>query len=371
METHGCASSAADAVAVGVRAGRGASRPDAVMRATSVPSAVSAMVCWPSTQSGPWNSASTAGHRRGLRPLADTARLAVGLPPTAPIRDEAQRPVPAPRRAGRPTRPAPPATCCAGPAACSVLVPVQRRRRRGRAAGPRRSRRPTACPGGPRRPRRGGRRSDAAAACRRSRAPRAAWSRTATPRRVDRATTLRTGRADPSRWISRTARTHSPSAVALSPPCRCTSPAGGGALERHRRCRARPAWRRAVTEPHPLVRLVHVGEGTGGPSGHEAQGAPAVLVDPAADAHALRRVVGHARGIGPHDHRPARLGRAGLEPVDRVAVRAQLRERDLGPGHVPRRERRGPTPITCESWSRSERTRCNGKAGRRRHRPLQ
>ena len=80
-----------------------------------------------------------------------------------------------------------------------------------------------------------------------------------------------------------------------------------------------------VAEPHSLVPLVHIGEGAGGPPRHEAERAPAVLVDPAADAHPLRRVVGYAPGIGTHGHRPSRL-RAGLEPVDRVTVGAQLRQ---------------------------------------------
>ena len=103
----------------------------------------------------------------------------------------------------------------------------------------------------------------------------------------------------------------------------------------------------AVAEPHPPVRLVHVGEGTGRSLRHQAHGPPAVLVHPAADAHALGRVVGQAIGIGPHQHHPARFGGAGLEPVERFAVRAELRQGDLGPGDVSRRERRVPTPITC------------------------
>ncbi len=150
-------------------------------------------------------------------------------------------------------------------------------------------------------------------------------------------------------------------------------------LSRRRRCaqghrcgttRGRPG-PRSVTEPHPLVRLVHIGEGTGGPSWHEAQGPPAVLVDPAADAHALRRMVGRAQGIGPHDHRPSSLGRAGLEPVDGIAVRAELRQRDLGPSHVTRRERRGPTPITCQRGHGANVPVATARTRRRRHRPLQ
>ncbi len=58
METHGCASCDGQSVSLAVPNRTIASRPAAVIRATSVPSGSSAMVRWPSTQSGPWNSAS-------------------------------------------------------------------------------------------------------------------------------------------------------------------------------------------------------------------------------------------------------------------------------------------------------------------------
>ena len=60
METHGCDELVGGALraALRVQPDEAMSRPDAVIRATSVPSAISAMVYWPSTQSGPWNSAS-------------------------------------------------------------------------------------------------------------------------------------------------------------------------------------------------------------------------------------------------------------------------------------------------------------------------
>ena len=66
IDTHGCSTR----VPAGRRAGPSpvqpdeqASRPDAVMRATSVPSARSAIVACPRTQSGPWNSAAAVGER--------------------------------------------------------------------------------------------------------------------------------------------------------------------------------------------------------------------------------------------------------------------------------------------------------------------
>ncbi len=48
--------------------------------------------------------------------------------------------------------------------------------------------------------------------------------------RVDSATTVRTGRDAPSAWTSRTARTQSPSGVALSPPWLWAWPSGAGAV---------------------------------------------------------------------------------------------------------------------------------------------
>ena len=140
--------------------------------------------------------------------------------------------------------------------------------------------------------------------------------------------------------------------------------------QRHRRDRTGRG-SRSVTEPDPLVRLIDIREGAGGPSRNEAQRAAAVLVDPAPNAHCLRRVVGRAVRIGPHNHRPARLGRAGLQPIDRLAVRADFRERDLGSRHVLRRERRCPTPIPCRCGHGPNVPVATGPARRRQYRALQ
>ena len=124
METHGCASASGDAAPHrGRPTGRGASRPDAVIRATNVPSAISrhgALARAPSPGRGTRPPSSVRG--TGSSSIADAARVAVGLPPALPIRDEAQ--VTRPRsQSGWPTDSAtPPATRCAGPAARSTLV---------------------------------------------------------------------------------------------------------------------------------------------------------------------------------------------------------------------------------------------------------
>ena len=219
-------------------------------------------------------------------------------------------------------------------------------RRRGRAAAPTRRRHPTACPGDPRPPRPAGRRSDAGVASRRNRVPSSSVVAHGCSPRVESATTLRTGARVP---------------LAVDLPDREHPVAIRRRTRDHRGCASRPpAGRRrqglsawlpprprgsgTVAPPHPPVRLVDVGEGSGRPSRHEAQGAPAVLVDPAPDAHPVRRVVGQVPGLAAHHDHAARLGRAGLQPVERVAVRAELREGDLGPGrrHPPRSDEAQP-----------------------------
>ena len=171
-----------------------------------------------STQSGPWNSASTAvkgtGSSSSARTTANAGRAATN--PTGPRRSAATRP--GPRRAGRPTPPRRRPPAARAPTAWSVSC---------------------SCSGRP-----GGTTSGNSRTVEASQGM-SGWSQATTarrspagcgrgvpkkscpssrvvsqgdPTRVERATTLRTGRADPSRWTSRTASTHSPSAVALSPP---------------------------------------------------------------------------------------------------------------------------------------------------------
>ena len=128
------------------------------------------------------------------------------------------------------------------------------------------------------------------------------------PLNVERATMLRCGGRASFVWVSRTASTQRPSAVALSPPWRWADPSGASG-ESGRGDRTPRCGRLAVAEPHPLVRLVHVGEGARGPAGHEAHGPAAVFVHPAPDAHARRRVVLRAVGARPHEHdAPVLLG---------------------------------------------------------------
>ena len=127
----------------------------------------------------------------------------------------------------------------------------------------------------------------------------------------------------------------------------------------------------AVAEPHPLVGLVDVGEGTRRPPRHEAHGAAAVLVDAAADAHLARRVVGQTVRSGPDHDDATGLHRARLEPVEGITVGADLRERDLGPGDVARRERRDPTPVTFSGGHCPNVPGAPARGGERRHGPLQ
>ena len=115
-------------------------------------------------------------------------------------------------------------------------------------------------------------------------------------------------------------------------------PDAGGRAEGH--------WsRRTVAEPHPLIRLIDVSERARGTARNQTDGTPAVLVDAAADAHRGRRVVATALRSRPDEDHPAPLRRARLQPVERVAVRAELREGDLSTRHVARGQRRRPMPV--------------------------
>ena len=77
-----------------------------------------------------------------------------------------------------------------------------------------------------------------------------------------------------------------------------------------RRARSHVGSGRPVAEPHPLVRLVHVGEGTTSVARHQAERPSAVLVDPAADADLRRRMVARPVFAGAHeDDTPASAGR--------------------------------------------------------------
>ena len=81
---------------------------------------------------------------------------------------------------------------------------------------------------------------------------------------------------------------------------------------------------RAVAEPHPLVGVVHVGEGAGCVARHEGQRPAAVLVDAAADADIWRRMIRQRAVTGAHEDDSPGLGRPGLEPVEGFAVRTKL-----------------------------------------------
>ena len=99
----------------------------------------------------------------------------------------------------------------------------------------------------------------------------------------------------------------------------------------------------ARTEPHPLLDRIHVGECTRVEAGHQAVGAAAVLMHPAADAHARRRDIPHTLGVGPHAHDASAFGRSRLEPVQRLTVGRHFGHRDLPGRRLGRTERRGPT----------------------------
>ena len=145
-----------------------------------------------------------------------------------------------------------------------------------------------------------------------------------------------------------------------SPPWWCTSPSGGaGAVSGSRPRPVRPGRRRTTPAGRPGRRRRRrrpsaPAPGTWRPRRTRGRGCGRSPL-PASGRH-------RPSARGPHDDDATRLGRARLEPVERVAVGAELREGDLGAGDVARRERRGPAPVTCESWPRSERTRCSGPA---------
>ena len=125
---------------------------------------------------------------------------------------------------------------------------------------------------------------------------------------------------------------HHPGAVgagaqtAVGPPL----PVDGLARERPGRA-ARPG-----VQPHALIGQVHVGERTRPVAGHQAARSPAVVVDPAADAHPLRREVHDAMagviGVAAHEDDAASLERPGLQPVDVPPVRTDVGQRHLSRG---------------------------------------
>ena len=291
------------------------SRPRVLMRATTVPSASSAMVDWPRTQSGEWNSASASV--RAWR-SSDSRRPACTYGCHQPRRSETDRSAPSRCQAGWPTdSPGPPPTARGEPEAAS-----QRRAPAGVAASFRGERRggvscPTACRGGPtpRQPaaRRPGRRE----ACRRSHAPPPGPTRTAPrtkckmpPRHARGARRWRRGpRARPApmtRRVSPRARrggaAHPTAARARAVAAPCGPPEG------------------VTAEPHALIRLVDVGESATSPARHQADRPTAVLVDTAADADVTGREIARPVFVPAHECDPSGLGRARLEPVEGSTV---------------------------------------------------
>ena len=110
----------------------------------------SAIVAWPRTQSGPWNSAAATESGVASTCPPGSARVDIGLPPASLVRDETQRAVSAPGRLangllGAARHP---------PRRAGRLERIRTGRRagdRGRAATRRSPRRPRACRGDPRR----------------------------------------------------------------------------------------------------------------------------------------------------------------------------------------------------------------------------
>ena len=360
-ETHGCRSGGAGGTPTGPRgaSATSVSRPDAVMRATTVPSASSAMVDCPSTQSGPWNSAATSAERARLLARVGLPRVDIGLPPAPPVRDEAQRTVAPPRRL-----------------ADRLLGPARHRPRRARR---RQQCRPVGRSGdhGERQhhehrgvpghvgviPHDHGQavavRMDAGGS-RRSRARERAWTRSAAAPRVDSATMLRLGPAPPSRWTSRTARTQSPSAVALSPPWLCTSPAGGAA-DRGRGVaapRLRPPGRRRTT---PAGRPGRRRRTRRPPAPAPGTWLRRRTRGPGCGCSPRRRVVGEAVRPGPHHDHAAGLGRAATRASRAPRRRSRARRATPWPGRRRPPPAARPNARSLPSWPRSERTRCTGR----------
>ena len=320
------------------------SRPAAVRRATRLRSGRSAMVLCPRTQSGPWNSAASA--LRALRlggrsPHVEGTTQDIGLPPAAAVGDEAQT---------------------------AVVLPCRLAHRLGRSAGdgdgrPGRQRRLLAA------------RAIALGADQghhdeRRRVPRhvgvvpdhhgEAPARPFDPWRTVEVAPLeegRLGRAPPAS----AAPPHRAPAGALPPggsharraptrrrPWRPGRRGGARSPERlgcqwARQRRTRPAGGRAVGEPHALVGLIDVGEGAVGVPRHEADGPAPVFVDPAADAHPRRRVVG--RRATPACSAPS--PRAPPRPVWTRARRGRARQstvRSTTPWPAPRRTQQAGMP---------------------------
>ncbi len=185
------------------------------------------MVRCPSTQSGPWNSASAAVIGKASSSVSRRPEWRKGC--HHPRRSETKRNDPSASHSGWPTDSvAPPAIRCGAPTACSTSC---------------------WCAASATRPMGSSRIVEASQGM-------SGWFQATTARRsplgcgrgvpkksdpsrrvlsqgdsvrVEKATIRRTGRVDSSPWISRTASTQWPSAVTLSPPWLCTSPGGGAA----------------------------------------------------------------------------------------------------------------------------------------------
>ena len=99
--------------------------------------------------------------------------------------------------------------------------------------------------------------------------------------------------------------------------------------------------------PHALIGQVHVGERTRPVARHQAARSPAVLVHPAADAHPLGREVldalAVAVGVAAHEDDAASLERPGLQPVHGTPVRTDVGQRHPSRCGLRRSQRRGPT----------------------------
>ena len=232
MDTHGCSSSAGAPACPRLRWSEQDQRVAARRRHAGDERAVGDLGHgrWPSTQSGPWNSACRIRQRCGFGRHDRGAGTAVGLPPAAPVRDEAQRPVAAPggladrlaRTRRPPGAPAPPPRRVSSPCAAQAA----------RASGDDQDRR--GVPGHVRVvPRDDGHAATGRIGTRRAEEVVPVEQRathTARAHAWTSATTRRTGRRLPARWISRTASTQSPSPWRSARRGCATSPSGGGAV---------------------------------------------------------------------------------------------------------------------------------------------